>query len=275
MKPVLFQISRRSTLGMLGGIALLPFCGNAQSKANLLPSAFKQGSEHKIIAVIDGDTVKLETGQEVRLLGIQAPKLSLGRRNFPAWPLSEEAKQACETLCLGRKIYLFYGQTREDRNNRILAHLQRDDGLWVQDELLRQGLARVYTFPDNRLGAAALYDAEIAARIQGRGIWSHPFYAIRQATDVMTLLDLTDTFQLIEGTIAKAEQVKNNIYLNFGSDWRNDFTLQISQQDWKSFQQQRFDLFNLTHRNIRSRGWLRTRNGPLIEVTHPEQLELL
>ena len=42
--------------------------------------------------VIDGDTVVLESGLEIRLVGIQAPKLPLGRPEFEPWPLADEAK---------------------------------------------------------------------------------------------------------------------------------------------------------------------------------------
>ena len=39
--------------------------------------------------IIDGDTLVLQSGVQVRLVGIQAPKLPLGRRGFTAWPLAE------------------------------------------------------------------------------------------------------------------------------------------------------------------------------------------
>ncbi|MDE0387035.1 MAG: thermonuclease family protein, partial [Defluviicoccus sp.] len=43
-------------------------------------------------AAIDGDTVALESGVEVRLVGIQAPRLALGRAGLRDWPLAAEAR---------------------------------------------------------------------------------------------------------------------------------------------------------------------------------------
>jgi endonuclease YncB( thermonuclease family) len=51
-----------------------------------------------VVEVIDGDTVVLDDGKEVRLVGIQAPKLPLNRPNFKEWPLAPEAKDELEKL---------------------------------------------------------------------------------------------------------------------------------------------------------------------------------
>ena len=52
------------------------------------------GPSGRVVAVSDGDTVDLDSGLTVRLVGIQAPKLPLGREGFTAWPLGDEAKAA-------------------------------------------------------------------------------------------------------------------------------------------------------------------------------------
>ena len=100
--------------------------------------------------VVDGDTVILDGGTRVRLVGIQAPRLALGRRGFRAWPLAEEAKALLQTLTLGRPLGLSYGGRRIDRYGRLLAHLEDRQGRWIQGEMLSAGLARVYSFADNR-----------------------------------------------------------------------------------------------------------------------------
>ena len=50
------------------------------------------GPTATIASVVDGDTVVLKTpvlgASQIRLVGIQAPKLTLGRKNFPTWPLA-------------------------------------------------------------------------------------------------------------------------------------------------------------------------------------------
>ena len=62
----------------------------------ILLTAFEAVEEARVVEVIDGDTVVLEDGRQVRLVGIQAPKLALGRPGFRAWP---SARFACGGLC--------------------------------------------------------------------------------------------------------------------------------------------------------------------------------
>src|SRR3546814_3272939 len=45
----------------------------------------------------------------------------------------------------------------------------------------RAGLARVYSFADNRGAVAEMLSLEREARAAGRGIWRDPFYAMRSA----------------------------------------------------------------------------------------------
>lgn len=222
--------------------------------------------------VVDGDTVVLASGEQVRLVGIQAPKLPLGRPNFPTWPLAKEAKAALEALCLGKRIELVYGGRRVDRHGRQLAHLFDPGGRWIQGEMLAQGLARVYTFADNRARVPEMLARERAARAARRGIWSHPFYAIRQATETPQFLN---SFQLVEARVLRVARVRGVTYLNFGQDWRDDFTITVPARARRLFEKAGIDLAAFEGRRVRVRGWLKPRNGPMIEASHPEQIELL
>ncbi len=225
-----------------------------------------------VAAVSDGDTVTLADGREVRLVGIQAPKLPLGRPNFKAWPLADEAKTALEAIALGRTVTLGFGGARSDRHGRVLAHLFVDDKLWVQGELLKRGLARVYTFADNRAAVPAMLALEREARQAGRAIWRHPFYRVRTAAEAERHLD---GFELVEGRVLAAARVGARTYLNFGADFKTDFTVAIAAADRKSFLAAGLDPLVLKDRRVRVRGWIKSLNGPMIEATHPEQIELL
>lgn len=234
-----------------------------------------------VTGIVDGDTLTidppLEDGNEIRLVGIQAPKLPLGRAGFETWPLAPEAKQALSDMTLGKRISLGFGGTRRDRYGRWLAHLHVVDngtpGLWVQGEMLRLGMARVYSFPDNRSLVNEMLALEREARSAGRGIWTIPYYAIR-GTDPDLLKPLDNSFQLVEGRVASTAKVKGWTYLNFGADWRTDFTIAIRSANLGAFAGA-FDPLTLDGRAVRVRGWMRVRNGPMIDVTHPEQIELL
>ena len=60
----------------------------------------------RVVRIVDGDTLVLADRRQVRLVGIQAPKLPLGRAGFKAWPLAEEAKAALAGLALDRDLGL-------------------------------------------------------------------------------------------------------------------------------------------------------------------------
>lgn len=237
------------------------------------PALLAPLGEARVSAVIDGDTVALDDGRQVRLVGIQAPKLPLGRTNFKPWPLAEEAKTALARLVAGKSVRLLKGEAVEDRHGRVLAHLERrEDGLWAQGEMLRLGLARVYTFADNRKAAADMLAIEAEARAARRGLWADLYYAIRDAATVGRHLD---GFEIVEARIQSMAKVKGRIYLNFGDDWRRDFTVKIERRNVKLFDRASRDLTQWAGKRIRVRGWVTWQNGPMIEATHPEQITLL
>ncbi|MEE9139293.1 MAG: thermonuclease family protein [Alphaproteobacteria bacterium] len=250
-------------------------------------SPLKPSGHGAVRAVVDGDTLVLALDKpvpgaeaagasgaevEVRLVGIQAPKLPLGRRGFKAWPLAGEAREALESLTLGRELELSFGGRRMDRHGRLLAHLHDGQGRWIQGEMLSLGLARVYGFADNRRLLPEMLALERDAREAGRGIWGHPYYRVLRPEETAGHID---SFQLVEGRVRAAAVVRRRGYLNFGEDWRSDFTISISPKARRLFEAEGMDIEGLAGRRVRVRGWLKSYNGPMIEATHPEQVEVL
>jgi len=223
-------------------------------------------------SVVDGDTLVLRNGTEVRLVGIQAPKLPLGRKNFPTWPLAPDAKAALTKLAIEKELTLEYGGRKIDRHGRLLAHLYLKDGNWIQGALLEAGMARVYSFPDNRSRIKEMLKHEKSARMAKRGIWGHPYYRIINHRQTPRHLR---SFQLIEGKVQKAVVVRGRAYLNFGENWRNDFTITMSPRTMRRFWRKGPAIDRYQGKNIRVRGWLKKFNGPMIEASHPEQIEIL
>lgn len=228
--------------------------------------------DQAVTDIVDGDTLVLESGKEVRLVGIQTPKLPLGRPNFKAWPLASESKASLQELTEGHSVSLHFVGKREDRYRRYLAHLTLPDGTWIQGALLESGMARVYSFKDNRALIGDMLALERTARRDRRGIWALPYYRIRNPAETWNDID---SFQIVEGRVVDAAKVRNVIYLNFGPDWRTDFTFRVGRPALKLFERSGIDLLTLSGRAVRGRGWIKPRNGPLIDITHPEQLELL
>ena len=246
-------------------LLLLPLAAGAQD--GLAP-----GGQGRVVEVVDGDTVILADGLAVRLVGIQAPKLSLGRANVRDWPLAAEARDALAALVLDEVVALSYGGQRRDRYDRALAHLHLDDGRWVQGALLRDGWARVYSFRDNRAAVAEMLELERQARAGRRGIWRLDWYRVRTPEETA---DDVGSFQLVEGRVRAVALVRGRLYLNYGDDWRTDFTVTVAPRDLKRFARAGFPYAELEGHRIRARGWLKSFNGPMLEATHPEQLELI
>jgi micrococcal nuclease len=132
------------------------------------PSA-GQDQEALVAKVLDGDTVQLADGRRVRLLGIDAPELE--KEGQPAEFLAHQAKKALADLVQGQRVRLEFDELRYDRYGRTLAHLRLADGTLVSLELVRRGLARVYTVGVNFRHRDELLKAQQEALEAKRGIW--------------------------------------------------------------------------------------------------------
>jgi len=256
------------TLFLLFQIHHLHAYESDEIKASLSPEKAENFTS-RVIEIVDGDTVLLENNVEVRLVGLQAPKISLGRKNFKEWPLGFESKEILSQLTLGKEVSLYYGGRKMDRYGRALAHLFLNDGTWVQGEMLKQGFARVYSFADNRSVVDEMLEQEYQARLNNSGIWALDFYKIKPQE---ISGKHTNSFQVVSGRILDVAEVRSNTYLNFGDDYRNDFTIVVPNRVKKMFEKQDIKLANLEGKNIFVRGWLKYYNGPSIDLTHPEQL---
>jgi len=258
--------------------AMMTDATGAERMAGLQECRLVDGETGLVASVIDGDTLVLDSGIEVRLVGIQSPKLPLGRPDFVAWPLAEEAKAALERLAQGQAVQLRYGGARRDRYGRSLAHVEilPEDGepIWLQETMVASGLARVYSFADNRQCVGALMKVERRARASRLGLWSDPYYAIRPATDP-GLATRHDVYDLVEGRVVSVGERGPIAYLDFGRDWSTDFTAVMTAEALAALAEDGIEAKALTGQRVRLRGWIESRDGPSLRVTHPEQLELL
>ncbi|MBK8083997.1 MAG: thermonuclease family protein [Devosia sp.] len=252
---------------MLAVLAMMP-------SAKAACDGLVDGPKGTVVTVVDGDTALLDNGITVRLTGIQAPRLPQGR-DLAAWPLAETAKSGLAGLLVGHAVRVRHGGERHDRHGRTLGQLFLADETWVQQRMVASGLARVYSFPDNRACVAALLAAEAAARQQRLGIWADPYYAVRRADRPLELAEHSGRYELVEGRVLHAEAVRDTIYLNFGRYWKEDFTVVIDRPALARFRTAGVDPLGLDGALLRVRGWVDSHDGPRIAVTHPEQIEVL
>ena len=260
------------------GVVLLAAFAAPQARACDLPAAEAAPETATVSAVPDGETLKLTDGKTVKLIGAKAPMPPLGWRGDAPWPFVDEARETLDDLAANKTVELRFGGRRTDRHGNLLAQVfvvSGDDRLWLQDELVRKGLARVYSLPDARACTAELLAREREARSKRIGLWRSSVYRIQDALDEKRLDRLIHTFQLVEGTVVDVGEGGGRFYLNFTPDWRRDFTISIARKDARAFAAAGLDPNTLAGKRLRVRGWLAWRGGPMIEATHPEQIELL
>lgn len=264
--PSRYDIRLRTTrrAALIGGAALTLSIASGMKAADLKP-----GESGRVKTVPSGDVVNLDSGLRVRLAGIATP-----RRDDP---FAREAREGLAGLVRGREVRLSYGGDPRDRYGRALAQLHTlspagGNDLWVQAEMVRLGLARVYSWPDEVLDVDTLYALEAEARQLGRGLWSDATYRIR-GPEPNALAQHVDSLQIVEGIVTSTADVRGRAYLNFGADYRTDFTVAVAKKHRKRFTD--FDPVDLEGARIRVRGWIELTNGPMIWASHPARIEVL
>jgi hypothetical protein len=225
-----------------------------------------------VMRVEKNGVLVLVDGRAVHLEGLLLPQ---GAKDHAPDFLAEQAVSTLSDLSRGRTVSLAVNIPKEDRYGRLRAQVefpQDSQEPWLQIAMLRRGLARVDIAPDRRECAAALYAAEAEARRNRNGIWTQTAYAIRTPEQ---LAGTAGTFQIVEGKVLTANVKNGRAYLDFGTDWRSDFTVTISPDDMPLFRDAGVDPRNYAGKLVRVRGFVDQMNGPEIAASSPEMFEVL
>jgi micrococcal nuclease len=137
--------------------------------------AIDPDSLYAVAHIVDGDTIDVRKGNRlitIRLLGIDAPESVDRRRGLQCFGM--ESSDELRHLLQGRQVRLKLNPNREaaDRYGRYLAYVYREDGLFVNEDLISRGFAREYTYGRTYESREAFMLAEARARQEGRGLWS-------------------------------------------------------------------------------------------------------
>lgn len=168
-------------VGAVLGLGLLCGCGADSPLPDMQP-----GEVGRVVRVIDGDALALNTGQSVRLVGIEAPALRPRGREPDAYAV--ESTRILEDMVLGREVQLYYPGMTRDRYDRALAHVVTLDRagrqIWLNMELIERGAARVRFYPDTAIREEVFLEAEHVARSDKTGLWAKTAYRPLQASSV-------------------------------------------------------------------------------------------
>jgi micrococcal nuclease len=131
---------------------------------------------------VDGDTLVLESGERVRLIGIDTPELHESNKLYrdsqrtgqdirTIKELGRRAYEFTKNLVEGKRVSLEFDVEKHDKYGRLLAYVYLKDGIFVNAEIVRQGYASLMTYPPNVKYADLLVKLYRQARENKRGLW--------------------------------------------------------------------------------------------------------
>ena len=252
----------RALLGILLLPGLLVACSEAAAPlCSVDPAGLKSA---RVAAVVDGDTLRLEGGDRVRMIGLNAPELS--RDGRPAQPLANEARGELVSLIgPGKRVLLQAGRDSRDRYGRRLAHAFDLQGNNLKAQLLSRGMAFHVAVAPNFSYLECLREVETVEREQGLGVWAEPAFSSRPVAG----LDSSDRgFARVWGRVTRVSFKDNGWWVQL--DGR--LGLQIKREAQDLFR--RGELSQLEGREIEARGWLVPMKGDwwLMNIGHPSML---
>ena len=272
------------------------------TSSDSLKTLQKSGS-YRVVKVIDSLTFLLDNNDIVRLSGLDIP----GRHLEDSPDYVHKAFEALRHDFEGQAVLLYQppiagrlggpaplvqsgrknSKNKAHHTNRMghrLGHIVRaKDQLWAQGVLLGRGYARLRTTRGHSQPILKLRHAQNVAIHHGYGLWgASDDNKERGNKEGYRILspemagEYLHSYQIIEGKIASISSVRNVIYLNFGANWREDFTVSIPanlRQDVQNFL--RSDPLQWQGKYLRVHGWIEDYNGPYVKIDHPERLELV
>ncbi len=123
-----------------------------------------------VARVVDGDTIEIEGGEKVRYIGMNTPETVK-----PDWPVEcfgKESSARNKELVEGKRVRLVRDVSERDRYGRLLRFVHLADGTLVNELLVREGYARVSSFPPDVSKQDVFRAAERDARAAKRGLWA-------------------------------------------------------------------------------------------------------
>jgi len=254
-------------VGVLSGAALDARAQDTMSRcgAEVMPAG-------RVDRVIDGRSFVLDDGREIRLASLEVPSAD------DASPAGLAARAALASMLTGDTVELRSAAPAPDRYGRALAYVftagdPRPPS--VAHRMLARGHARLGAATGDPACAAELLSQERVARTAKMGLWGEPQYAIVAAGDLTGLVAGRGRFTVVEGKVLSVRESGGTIYVNFGRRWSQALTVTISKRQERIFSDAGLAPKAFENRRLRVRGWIEVRNGPRIEASRPEQIELV
>lgn len=141
---------------------------NGDHQDNKQVTPFTSRTFAKVTRVNDGDTIEIEGGQKLRYIGMDTPELYDPRK--PVQCFGTEAKEKNKELVEGKIVKLEKDVSETDKYGRLLRYVWVDN-LLVNDYLVKEGYARISTYPPDVKYQSLFSQSEKEARENKRGLW--------------------------------------------------------------------------------------------------------
>lgn len=148
---------------------------------NPTPSPKHNGVLVKVVNVVDGDTIKVETGETVRYIGIDTPETV--HPDKPVQCYGKEASNKNTELVEGKVVELEKDVSEKDKYGRLLRYIWLDDVL-INEVLVREGYAQSSTYPPDVKYQDRIVEAQRQAREVQKGLWGS--FCTAPATPILT-----------------------------------------------------------------------------------------
>lgn len=123
--------------------------------------------------VVDGDTFETTINgiqEKIRLIGVDTPETV--KPNSPVQPYGPEASKFSKETLTGQEVYIDFDAQQRDKYGRLLAYVHLKDGTFFNAKLVKEGYARVATYPPNVKHVSLFVALLKEARDYKRGFWS-------------------------------------------------------------------------------------------------------
>jgi endonuclease YncB( thermonuclease family) len=234
-----------------------------------------RGTVSATVAVaIDGATLSLTDGREIRLAGVEAPPRPLALAASASWPSEELSRAGLERLVSGGSLSLSPASANPDRYGRTHVYAFLPDGGSLQAALAAEGLVRVRWFPNENGCFGSFLAAEAGARQARRGLWGDAEYAIRTADDP-SLPARNGLYDLVEGRVVSVGHGSRMIFLDFGRNYRQDFTVMVPPLVADALVAAGRPADRFAKRRVRVRGVIEESGGAAMRLNDPAEIEFM
>ncbi|VVP38668.1 MULTISPECIES: thermonuclease family protein [Pseudomonas] len=221
--------------------------------------------------VVDGDTLRLSDGRNVRMIGLNTPEL--GKKGRSDEPFAVTARKRLEALVAASdgRVSLQPGKESKDRYGRMLAHVYGADGASLEAQMLAEGLGFLVAVGPNVDLVSCQQAAERSARQAGLGVW-------RQSPVLKADQISASGFALLSGRVSKVQRNRGGVWIEL----QDSVVLRVAPNVLSQFDVT--SLEDLKGKQVEARGWVldRSRRGGLkqgqarwmLPLTDPAMLQV-